>query len=426
MPRRSQGNNQKIAINASAAEHSLLSHVALNEHQQLQQIERQLQQQQLRLLQQEQTQQADDGDDDDDEDEEDEEEEDEDEGEEGDGQTGAASSTSVTASALPKAPVRHNGAIGRNVNLTNSQRKAICQMRLDNPDMTLSSLGQWAQKEFNLFRKPAMGTLSRIVHKNDVYSSMTDMELQVQRKRTVLCPELEDALLEWIRECQEREIHIAYRMITKKGYDLGMYIKSMPGREKFTIPSFSNGWVSGFTKRNGLLGANLNPAASVLPMPDDEFMTSDQYRPFSTNEQLLERVLQPRYRPRAAAHSQLQQNNHSNSSDIAKMERDHDDRQSHGGDIEMESALSDMNTDLHHQVIHAVASSSSYSTTRSAVPDMPQLPSGSREAAKTTETAHATEVSHMTDMEDVSDEHFQSLDLEQEQQHQMHPAAPGL
>ncbi|KAF9126909.1 hypothetical protein BGW39_006238 [Mortierella sp. 14UC] len=458
MPRRPQANNQKIAISASAVEHSLLDHTHLDQHQQLQQIEQQIQQQQqvqqqqqqeqfqqqhqLQQLQQGHSQQANDVDEGD-EDEEDEEDEDEDDEDEEGEDTGAASTSSTPASTVPKAPLRSNGVVGRNVNLTNSQRKAISQMRIDNPEMTLSSLGQWAQKEFNLFRKPAMGTLSRIVHKNDVYSNMSAMELQVQRKRTVLCPELEDALLEWIRECQEREIHIAYRMITKKGYELGVHIKSMPGRENFTLPSFSNGWVSGFTKRNGLLGANLNPAASVLPMPEDEL----NIRPFSTNQQLLERVLQPRYRQRAAAHSQ--QNNPSVplGSD-SNIKIDHDDQQDHGIDMDMDTALSDINTDLHHQVIHAVASSSSYSATQSAVPDMPQVPAAqdtpvkkprgrkprgggattsSRrgKAAKTTDTADAAEASHMMDVEEASDELFQPLNLQQQQQHQMHPAAPG-
>ncbi|KAG0071488.1 hypothetical protein BGZ90_012227, partial [Linnemannia elongata] len=253
----------------------------------------------------------------------------------------------------------------------------------------------------------------------------------------------------WIRECQEREIHISYRMITKKGFELGTHIRSMPGREAFALPSFSNGWVSGFTKRNALLGANLNPATSIQAMPEDEFTASGSFRPFSTNQQLVERVLQPRFRPRVL--TQPQRNKHS------MIDHDHD-QQDHGGDIEIESALSDMHTDLHHQVIHAVASSTSYSTTRSAVPDMPEvLPSppvpetpvkktrarkprgGSAstprrrgKAAKTTETADAAAAAHMEEVVDAAGQHFQSLNLQQQQQqqqpapHQIHPATPGL
>ncbi|KAF9147400.1 hypothetical protein BG015_010973 [Linnemannia schmuckeri] len=467
MPRRSQANTQKIAINASAVDHSHLDHTPLDRHQQLQQIEQQLQlqQQQLQQQQQEQFQQQhqlqqfqseqgqqaavldnNDNDNDNDEEEEDEQDDEEDDDDDKDSDGAAAGAT------IPAAPpLRSNGAVGRNVNLTNNQRKAICQMRIDNPDMTLSALGLWAQKEYNLFRAPAMGTLSRIVHKNEIYNSMNDLELQVQRKRAVLCPELEDALLEWIRECQEREIHISYRMITKKGFELGTHIRSMPGRETFALPSFSNGWVSGFTKRNGLLGASLNPATSIQAMPEDEFTASESFRPFSTNQQLVERVLQPRFRPRVL--TQPQRNNHS------MIVHSHD-QQDHGGDIEMESALSDMHTDLHHQVIHAVASSTSYSTTQSAVPDMPEVlpaspvpetpvkktrarkprnngvptttPRRRGKAAKTAETADAAAAAHMEDVVDAADQHFQSLNLQQQQQqqqpaqHQIHPATPGL
>ncbi|KAF9145755.1 hypothetical protein BGX30_007068 [Mortierella sp. GBA39] len=464
MPRRSQANTQKIAISASAVDHSHLDHTPLDQHQQLQHLEQQLQlqhQQQLQQQQQEQFQQQHQlqqfqteqgqpaaGNDNNDNDEEDDDEQDDDEDEDDKEIDGAGGGATIRAAP----PLRSNGAVGRNVNLTNNQRKAICQMRIDNPEMTLAALGLWAQKEYNLFRAPAMGTLSRIVHKNEIYSTMNDLELQVQRKRAVLCPELEDALLEWIRECQEREIHISYRMITKKGFDLGTHIRSMPGRETFALPSFSNGWVSGFTKRNGLLGANLNPATSIQAMPEDEFTASESFRPFSTNQQLVERVLQPRFSPRVL--TQPQRNKHS------MMDHDHD-QQDHGGDIEIESALSDMHTDLHHQVIHAVASTSSYSTTQSAVPDMPEVlaappvpeipvkktrarkprgggasttattPRRRGKAAKTAETADAAAAAHMEDVVDAADQHFQSLNLQQQQQqqpaqHQIHPATPGL
>ncbi|GJJ74522.1 hypothetical protein EMPS_06880 [Entomortierella parvispora] len=152
---------------------------------------------------------------------------------------------------------------GRNVILTNAYRKEICRKRHSNPELTLEDLGIWAQEEFNLARKPAMGTLSRILAKQDWYNAMTEPELQAQRKRAVLCLELEDALVVWVHECQARNLHVSYKMIIEKAREMAEYIRSIPGREETETPSFSNGWVSGFTKRHMFIGTALNAPGTV-------------------------------------------------------------------------------------------------------------------------------------------------------------------
>ena len=75
---------------------------------------------------------------------------------------------------------------------------------------------------------------------------MTESELRSQRKRDVLCSELEDALIAWVYECQERNLHVSYKMIIEKARSLAEFIKSLSGREQSEMPNFSNGWVSGF------------------------------------------------------------------------------------------------------------------------------------------------------------------------------------
>ncbi|KAI8598773.1 hypothetical protein EDD21DRAFT_293114, partial [Dissophora ornata] len=61
--------------------------------------------------------------------------------------------------------------------LTNAHRKKICEKRYATPAMTLDALGTWAQQEFSLSRKPAMGTLSRILNKQSKYRNMSNSEL---------------------------------------------------------------------------------------------------------------------------------------------------------------------------------------------------------------------------------------------------------
>ncbi|KAF9369863.1 hypothetical protein CPB97_003229 [Podila verticillata] len=194
-------------------------------------------------------------------------------------------------SAVPISP-KH-----KNVVLTNEHRKQICYHRAANPDMTLEHLADWAQRHFHLDRKPAMGTLSRILNKKERYNSMTAAELQANRKRAVLCTELDEALLAWTQECRERQVYVSYKMIVAKARDLGAYIKTTPGKADIELPSFSNGWVSAFTKRHGLNSSTLHPPGSTNngnsedPLRD---LNQLDILPFSTNAQLIEHSMAAR------------------------------------------------------------------------------------------------------------------------------------
>ncbi|KAG9325874.1 hypothetical protein KVV02_006868 [Mortierella alpina] len=236
--------------------------------------------------------------------------------------------------------------------------------------MTLEALAIWAQLEFNLARKPAMGTLSRILSKQSRYSSMSEIELQGQRKRNVLCSELDDALLMWVRENQERNIHVSYKMIIQKAKELGAYIKTLPGRETTEVPAFSNGWVSGFTKRHHLIGTALNaPGASSL-VAINELVAggfAPAILPLSTDEQLISRSLATKA-ARAAAEQQMQQMQHENFMEDHDIDHRMDGEEMNNADALMEG----IESDIHHQMVHAVGpdsqpSSSSTPTSSSAI-----------------------------------------------------------
>ncbi|KAG0208627.1 hypothetical protein BGX31_002283, partial [Mortierella sp. GBA43] len=161
-------------------------------------------------------------------------------------------------------------------------------------------------------RKPAMGTLSRIISKQSRYTYMTEIELSSQRRRAVVCAELEYALVAWIREHQERRLHVTYKMMTNKAKELATFIKTMPGNSDAGMPSFSNGWVSGFTKRNRFIGAALNApgvvsvsagsgSVTAAAHPNGSPSSSSPTTPpslsslvlenFSTNEELLQQAM---------------------------------------------------------------------------------------------------------------------------------------
>ncbi|KAF9423493.1 hypothetical protein BGZ94_008254 [Podila epigama] len=201
-----------------------------------------------------------------------------------------------TAEQLQSSPAKAARA-KNNVILTNAQRKLICQYRDANPEVTLKGLAFWAKQELNLTREPAIGSLSRILHYKERYNSMSRNELQAQRKRSVLCTELDEALLEWTRECRDHQIHVTYKMIVAKAKDLAEYIKTLPGRDRKDIPSFSNGWVSAFTKRHGLSSANLHPVGSSKPTQgEDPLLSLAQINlaPLSSNAVLVENAMAKR------------------------------------------------------------------------------------------------------------------------------------
>ncbi|CAO3565945.1 unnamed protein product [Mortierella alpina] len=317
-------------------------------------------------------------------------------------------------------PVRVGGSTGRNVALTNANRRDICLQRAAHPAMTLEALAIWAQLEFNLARKPAMGTLSRILSKQSRYSSMNEIELQGQRKRNVLCSELDDALLMWVRENQDRNIHVSYKMIIQKAKELGAYIKTLPGRENTEVPAFSNGWVSGFTKRHHLIGTALNaPGASSLVAINEMIAGgfAPAILPLSTDEQLITRSLAAKA-AREAAEQQMQQESFVEHHDL-----DHRMESAEMGNED--TAMEGIEEDIQQQLADAVAPDSQ--------PSSLSTPSSASDPIDTSaDGSTAPTVSPMAPPPPAKSKRGRKkstglgLSSREQLRQQAHPAAPGM
>ncbi|KAF9914614.1 hypothetical protein BX616_007925 [Lobosporangium transversale] len=339
--------------------------------------------------------------------------------------------------------------IGRNVNLTNSHRKQICEMRAANPEMTLDSLATWAQQHFSLARKPAMGTLSRIINKQSRYRNMTESELQSQRKRAVLCEELDLALVSWVKENQDRNFHISYKMIIQKGKELAALIKTLPAFREIEMPSFSNGWVSGFTKRHMFMGDALKPkgisatAASTL-----EDLANGTIIGFSTDQELIERgIAEARFRANKELDEDTDQqmelrpdlDNNSNAetthsrSSGSGYSHDYDDSDVVMADDSMavsmaittapsmeDLQISALQADLSQQVVHAVKSNAAPTATAISENPLTSTISASTSAPAKKRRSRAKQRQSQTETQPQPDIKFTS------NQHQHHPAAPGL
>jgi len=132
-------------------------------------------------------------------------------------------------------------------NLTNNQRKAICEHWTKVPKISQTKLAEWAKLRFNLSKTPTQATISNIIKKRDQYLDMDEHNLQAKRARDTHFPELDAALANWVLQCQGNRININGDLIKAKASVFA---------EKLNIPLddrpvFSNGWLDKFKDRHG-------------------------------------------------------------------------------------------------------------------------------------------------------------------------------
>jgi Tc5 transposase DNA-binding domain/DDE superfamily endonuclease len=112
---------------------------------------------------------------------------------------------------------------------------------------SLQQLSQWAQNEFNLPNHPAKNTLSNLISKHrDQFMTISAQDQNLRRTRTVSCPQVEEALVLWMLQMQQKRVNLSRDIIKEKGrrflVDLGFPENHL---------KFSDTWMDLFQKRNG-------------------------------------------------------------------------------------------------------------------------------------------------------------------------------
>ena len=92
-------------------------------------------------------------------------------------------------------------------NLTNENKKKICEKKLENPDIRQSDLAEWAKRELHVAVAPTQGTISNILKRKEEYLSTKD--LFVKRTRVISFPHLDTALANWVLQCQRKQIALS-------------------------------------------------------------------------------------------------------------------------------------------------------------------------------------------------------------------------
>ncbi|GMF11159.1 unnamed protein product [Phytophthora lilii] len=151
----------------------------------------------------------------------------------------------TAAPAKPAAARRRAG--GGNGNLTNYQRKVICEFyRKSGGVMSQKDLAQWTKHEFNLKKTPAQSTISGILRRQHEFINMSSLELGIKKRRVVQHPQLDSALANWVIQMAGRGQTVQGDLTKEKAKEFAKML-GIPESEQ---PEFSNGWLHSFQLRH--------------------------------------------------------------------------------------------------------------------------------------------------------------------------------
>ncbi|KAL4088451.1 hypothetical protein PRIC1_012871 [Phytophthora ramorum] len=165
----------------------------------------------------------------------------------------AASGLSVASVVVPVAhpaaqkPSKPRRQGGGNGNLTNYQRKVICEFyRKSGGVMSQKDLAQWTKHEFGLKKTPAQSTISGILRRQHEFINMSSLELGIKKRRVVQHPQLDSALANWVIQMAGRGQTVQGDLTKEKAKEFAKML-AIPESEQ---PEFSNGWLHSFQLRH--------------------------------------------------------------------------------------------------------------------------------------------------------------------------------
>ncbi|KAL2552313.1 HTH CenpB-type DNA-binding domain [Forsythia ovata] len=86
-------------------------------------------------------------------------------------------------------------------------------MQANNLSITQSAHAKWAIK---LSKILTQGTISNILSKRQQHVSMASNDLTAKRQRTVAHPKLDATLVNWVLQCQARQVALSAELVKEK------------------------------------------------------------------------------------------------------------------------------------------------------------------------------------------------------------------
>ena len=104
-----------------------------------------------------------------------------------------------------------------------------------NAALTQSQLAEKAKREFGLFKAPVQGTISCILRDRQKFLHVKDVGLKSKRTRALAFPIVDEALANWVLQCQAKRVMVSGDIIKARAMRFAM----LSGIPDDHMPSFS-------------------------------------------------------------------------------------------------------------------------------------------------------------------------------------------
>lgn len=145
--------------------------------------------------------------------------------------------------------------------LTNEQKLAICRHRDANPGISQKDLGKWAGEHFQLLKPLTQSAVSKIIQKRTNLEAMDAISLSSKRPLNVRHPLVEEALVFWVLQCQNRKVALSGDLIRNKAE---RFARSFGVTDN--ILGFSQGWLQKFQQRHKLRSLRIHGESGSTDM----------------------------------------------------------------------------------------------------------------------------------------------------------------
>ncbi|KAI1001231.1 hypothetical protein K3495_g6964 [Podosphaera aphanis] len=99
--------------------------------------------------------------------------------------------------------------------ITNVQRLEICRQKSLNPALKNKDLSAWVQQQYGL--TVSLVTIGNILKREQELEEMTPTSLSAKRPRISQHPQLDEALLFWVLQCESRGVAVTGSLIKAIG-----------------------------------------------------------------------------------------------------------------------------------------------------------------------------------------------------------------
>ncbi|KAI1006148.1 hypothetical protein K3495_g2074 [Podosphaera aphanis] len=118
--------------------------------------------------------------------------------------------------------------------------------------LTLKEIASWTKTRFGPLDTPNISNIYRILRAKDELRKQKDKGVESSKigSRAVKYPGMNEALMIWASDLENREVSISYDLIRENGCQLRDVLNARPPIDKQLSIEYSNGWLQSFCTRH--------------------------------------------------------------------------------------------------------------------------------------------------------------------------------